>query len=416
MARHLQVLLHGHPVGQLTQTDSGRLEFAYWEDWVLSKGAPLSLALPVRSEPFEHRACEPFFGGLLPEEGVRDRVARYFGVSSRNDFALLEQIGGECAGAVALVSPQHSPPAPARATTPTPLKPEQLAKLLDDLPNRPLLVGGEVRLSLAGAQEKIAVSQIDGEIALPSGDEPTTHILKTPIARFEDTVTNELFCMRAARRFGLSVATVEWHEVGGREFLLVERFDRENRDGQVVRLHQEDMCQALGIPTRLKYQSEGGPGFADCFALLTRHARRPAVDRLALLRATIFNVLIGNADAHAKNFTLLHGSQGVSLAPLYDLLSTLAYPDLSPRYAMKIGSKAEFAEIHPRHWDAFSDAAGLAKPQVRRALKEACESLPTALDEEASELPDAIANRSVIHRILEKTRERCELTLRRLAP
>jgi len=423
MARHLQVLLHGRRLGRLTQTDSGRLEFAYSGEWVQSQGAPLSLSLPVRTATFNHRESEPFFGGLLPEEGVRDRVARYLGVSSRNDFALLERIGGECAGAVALVpdavaEPDATGGPAATASISDPLSPEQLVQLLDDLPSRPLLVGGEIRLSLAGAQDKVAVSLVDRRIALPSHDQPTTHILKTPIAHFDDTVANELLCMRTAARSGLRVAAVERRVVEGREFLLVERFDREQRAGRTVRLHQEDLCQALGVPTRMKYQAEGGPSLADCFGLLTQQARRPAIDRLALLRAAIFNVLIGNTDAHAKNFSLLHGlhgTTGVTLTPLYDLLSTLVYPNLSPRYAMKIGSQAEFRRIHVRHWDALADAAKLAKPQVRRALAEACEVLPAALAEELAELPDGLADRPVVRDIADRTRERCEVTARRLS-
>ena len=196
--------------------------------------------------------------------------------------------------------------------------------------------------------------------------------------------------------------------------MLVERFDRAvGASGLVLRVHQEDMCQALGVPTRLKYQSEGGPSLPDCFTLLTEHGRRPAVDRLALLRATLFNVLIGNADAHAKNFSLMHGDGGIRLAPLYDLLSTLVYEDLSPRYAMKIGSKGQFKDIRARHWDAFAEAAGLAPAQVRRELKELTQRMPVALE---AELAESIGSdieplaQGVMERVLEMTRERCEIT------
>ncbi len=424
--RTLHVALFGEPVGELLQTDAGRLEFTYSQQWVDEGGAFLSLSLPVRREPYGHRDSEPFFGGLLPEEGVRDRVARYLGVSARNDFALLEQIGGECAGAVTLTLP-GGVAQPGAATGSQggsmdeglrPLAPERLAQLLDELPHRPLLAGGERRLSLAGAQDKVAVSLADGDVAIPMGDQATTHILKTPIQGFEGTVANELFCMRAARRVGLSVATAERRVASGREFLLVERFDRTfDHEGVVGRVHQEDMCQALGVPTRLKYQSEGGPSLPDCFGLLTDHARRPALDRVALLRATAFNVLIGNADAHAKNFSLVHAKAGIALAPLYDLLSTLVYADLSPRYAMKIGSKGTFKDIRARHWDALAEGAGLAPAQVRRELKEMLERLPAALEEEREAILGEELSRggaAVIDRIVAETRERCDLTAIRL--
>jgi serine/threonine-protein kinase HipA len=297
---------------------------------------------------------------------------------------------------------------------PSVLTDEQLARLLDELPRRPLLVGGVARLSLAGAQDKAAVTLVGEDIALP-GSEPSTHILKTPIARFEGTVANELLVMRTAARLGLRVAEVQRRVVLGRELLLVTRFDRELRDGRVVRLHQEDTCQALGRPTRVKYQAEGGPALPELFELLTRHAARPAIDRLTLLRATIFNVLIGNADAHAKNFGLLHVPRGVALAPLYDLLSTLVYPDLSPRYAMKIGSKATFEDIHPRHWDTFADASRLAKPQVRRALADAAAELPRALAAEIAALPRDVAALGVVDEIARQTELRCKVTRQRLA-
>ncbi|WP_145197878.1 type II toxin-antitoxin system HipA family toxin [Planctomycetes bacterium Poly30] len=426
--RTLEVALFGERVGELLQTDSGRLEFRYDAAWVERSGAALSLSLPVRAEPFDHRGAEPFFGGLLPEEGVRDRVARYLGVSARNDFALLEQIGGECAGAVTLTVPSASstPFTPgASGEELQPLDPARLAKLLDDLPHRPLLAGGERRLSLAGAQDKVAVSLVDGQVAIPTGDQATTHILKTPIQGFAGTVANELLCMRTARRVGLSVASAERRVASGREFLLVERFDRTfDPDGTVRRVHQEDMCQALGVPTRLKYQSEGGPSLPDCFRLLTDHARRPAVDRLALVRATAFNVLIGNADAHAKNFSLVHAPSGISLSPLYDLLSTLVYGDLSPRYAMKIGSKAEFKNIRARHWDALSEASGLAPAQVRRELREMVTRLPSALRSERDQVIDEAETAgseagdgglgdealAMLGRLIEETVERCEIT------
>ncbi|MGK0481670.1 MAG: serine/threonine-protein kinase HipA [Planctomycetota bacterium] len=423
MARTLEVALLGDRVGELVQTDAGRLEFTYDSAWIEGGGAFLSLSLPVREEPFDHRASEPFFGGLLPEEGVRDRVARYLGVSARNDFALLEQIGGECAGAVTLTLPGQQDGLTAESKSGTgaglrALTPERLAKLLDELPHRPLLAGGERRLSLAGAQDKVAVSLVEGEVAIPVGVEPTTHILKTPILGFAGTVANELLCMRTAARVGLRVASAERRVASGREFLLVKRFDRVFRDdGTVDRIHQEDMCQALGVPTRLKYQSEGGPSLPDCFGLLTEHARRPAVDRLALLRATAFNVLIGNADAHAKNFSLVYAAEGISLSPLYDLLSTLAYEDLSPRYAMKIGSKAEFKNIRARHWDALAEASGLAPAQVRRELKEMLGKLPKALDTEVEALRAEQLERGateMIQRLVLATRERCDLTAVRL--
>jgi len=417
MARELAVHLRAQRAGTLTQTDAGRLEFRYTEAYA---GPALSLSLPLRAEPYDHRAAEPFFGGLLPEEGVRERIARYLGVTARNDFALLAEIGGECAGAVSLLPTDGEAPGDGEGADPAPrvLTGDELAELLHDLPRRPLLVGGERRLSLAGAQDKVAVSLApdgdDAAVALPRGDAPTTHILKTPIEGLVGTVWNELVCLRTASALGMSAARAERRVHRGAEFLLVERYDRASRGARLERLHQEDLCQALGVPTRTKYQSEGGPGLADLFELLTARATRPALDRIALLRATLFNVLVGNADAHGKNFALLHGNAeqgrpGVHLAPLYDLLSTLAYPDLSRRYAMKVGRAREFIDLGAEDWSLFAEQCGLAPAQVRRELGQMAQRLPVAL---ASEVERAGADGEALDLlagIVGETRTRCEI-------
>jgi serine/threonine-protein kinase HipA len=215
---------------------------------------------------------------------------------------------------------------------------------------------------------------MDGTVALPAPGQSTTHILKPPIARFAATTENEAFVTRLAAASGLDAAPVEPRIVRDRTFLLVQRYDRVmGVDGHVHRIQQEDFCQALGVPAEIKYASEGGPGFKDCFALLRRVAARPAVDVLKLLDAVIFNVIAGNADAHGKNFSVLHDDDGPRLAPLYDLQATVAYPDLSPEFAMKIGKRATLAELDANGWIAFAADAGLSLPLVRRRVADMCE-------------------------------------------
>ena len=250
------------------------------------------------------------------------------------------------------------------------------------------MLAGEdgLRLSLAGAQSKLPVLVIDGHIALPAPGQPTSHILKPPIARFAGTTENEYFCMSLARAVGLDVAPVEMRTVGDRSFLLITRYDRATGPaGDLIRLHQEDFAQALGVPSHRKYASEGGPNFPDCFALLRRAATRPPRDILRLLDAAIFNLIIGNADAHAKNFSLLHKQGAITLAPLYDLLSTALYPELSPKLAMKIGGKAVLDDIEARHWDRFATDAQLGAPFVRARVGQLCKAVIAAIDAELSE-------------------------------
>jgi len=211
---------------------------------------------------------------------------------------------------------------------------------------------------------------------LPAPGQPTTHIFKPPIARFAATTENEAFVMRLAAAIGLDVAPVEPQVVRDRTFLLVERYDRAfGEDGTVRRIHQEDFCQALGVPPETKYASEGGPTFKDCFELLRRVAARPAVDVLKLLDAVIFNAIAGNADAHGKNFSILYGDEGTRLAPLYDLLATAAYPDLSQKFAMKIGKRATVAELDAKGWTGFAADAGLGLPLIRRRVADMCKRI-----------------------------------------
>ncbi len=401
MARDLTVYLHRQAVGTLRQEDSGRLAFSYLGEWLgRPEARAVSLSLPLREEPFEDRVARPFFAGLLPDELARDRLARYLGISRQNDFALLAEVGGECAGAVALYPPDVLPPRSGEGEL-EPLDETALAALLSDLPRRPLLAGGELRLSLAGAQDKMALVRRDGDFFLPRGDLPTTHILKPAIEHFTDTVPNELFCLRLAARLGLQAPAVEIADAEGISFLVIERYDRtRGEDGEVARLHQEDFCQALAIPPERKYQGEGGPSLTRSFDLLGACVH-PALDRLELLRQVLFNYLIGNADAHGKNFALLHGAEGPRLAPAYDLVCTTVYRDHTDRMAMKIGGKKRFTEVLPRHWERFAREAGLAPPRVRRDLLAMAERLPAEARLLAGELAaDSRGARSMFERIV----------------
>ncbi len=289
--------------------------------------------------------------------------------------------------------------------------------MLDALPARPLLAGEDgLRLSLAGAQSKVPVVLVEGKVALPVAGQPTTHILKPPIARLSATTENEAFVMRLAEAVGLDVAQVEARVVRDRTFLLIQRYDRAlDAAGVVRRVHQEDFCQALGVPPETKYASEGGPTFSVCFGLLRRVAARPAVDLLKLLDAAIFNLIAGNADAHGKNFSILYEPQGARLAPLYDLLATVAYPDLSPKLAMKIGTRATLAEMDAKGWAAFATEAGLGLPLVRRRVVELSADVSARTREVARELMQPGLDEAAFSRfaVLVRDRaERCALTIK----
>ena len=417
MTRTLLIWWDGRLVGQLTQDRHGELGFAYTPEWLSTGEAPpLSASLPKRAEPFSRRECRPFFGGLLPEEAQRDAAALALGVSRANDFALLDRLGGDVAGALQLLPPGEVPAPLAPGQGPTRLDDAGLIRVLDALPVRPLLAGEEgLRLSLAGAQSKVPVALVDGAVALPAPGQPTTHILKPPISRFAATTENEAFVMRLAAAIGLDVAPVEARIVQDRTFLLVQRYDRAvDDDGTVRRIHQEDFCQALGVPPETKYASEGGPTLEDCFGLLRRVATRPAVDLLKLLDAVIFNVIAGNADAHGKNFSILYDTDGPRLAPLYDLLATVAYPDLSPKFAMKIGRRATLAELDAKGWAAFAEEAGVGLPLTRRRVAEISKSVLEKASAVASELSRPGLDGMAVEQFADMIRDRaarCALTV-----
>ena len=417
MAYELEVWLFADRIGTLALVD-GRLSFCYASDWLTQSGAiALSASLPLQAQPFDDRKARPYFAGLLPEGQMRRLIAQQFQVSGQNDFALLDHIGGECAGAVTFLEPGQVLPAPTHNDDVQWLSDNEVVAILDELPRRPMLAGKDgLRLSLAGAQDKLPVVFDGARIGLPLNGTPSSHILKPAIQAVEDSVINEGFCMALAQAIQLEPAKSKVHRVLDRSFLLVERYDRLiDAQGHRHRLHQEDFCQALGVVPESKYQNEGGPDLAQCFDLVRSVTRPSAPQVLRLLDYVIFNALIGNHDAHAKNFSLLYSGKATVVAPLYDVLSTAVYPTLTPKMAMKIGSKYKFSEIQAQHWDQFSESVGLSKAQAKRRILELARSLPATARKLQSETDRGFAGNAVIERINALNEDRCALTIRRLS-
>jgi serine/threonine-protein kinase HipA len=375
MARTLDVYLHRDLVGHLTQDNSGHITFRYIDAWAEHPASrALSQSLPLRKGRFTQKECRGFFSGILPEQSQRELVARNLGISARNDFAMIEKIGGECAGAVTFMpAGQSLPDSTARYRD---LSDDDLISMLKTLPRRPLLAGEEdVRLSLAGAQDKVAVKVSGRQISIPLENAPSTHILKPASERFVGVPFNEVLCLRLASAAGIPAAAAEVRTIQGMDYALIERYDRtstQTPEGlQYERLHQEDFCQALGVVSEHKYQNEGGPSFKQCFDLLRAVSSAPVIDLQRLLDAAIFNYLIGNHDAHGKNFSLLFyspGQESVRFAPLYDLVCTLYYPELGRKMAMKIGGEYLLDKITPGNFEKLAEETGLAKPLVKRRV------------------------------------------------
>jgi serine/threonine-protein kinase HipA len=408
----LAVYLHGRRAGTLERKSQAKLSFAYARDWVEAERAPISLSLPVRKRPYDHDECAPFFEGLLPEGDFLKAISRTLHVSARNPFQLLAEIGGECAGAIS-VGPIDGP-VPGRAKHPPRWLTEgQLGRLLGDLPERPLLATIDeedgLRISLAGAQDKVGVLFDGLRIGLSRGIPPSTHIVKAPIPGVVDPVVNEAFCMVLAANVGLEAARVEPRSANRQEYLLVHRYDRDEVAEPDGRLHQEDFCQALGLVPAVKYENEGGPNVADCAKLIHRHSNAPALDIIAFIDALLFNFLIGNNDAHSKNYSLLlDGVRAIRLAPLYDLLSIAVIDGASRNLAMKYGGEKRVRYLRRRHLRRLGDELGVKPTLVERQAGSMIERVFTASEDARRSLPADFQARPVLDRIAEVIVERSE--------
>jgi serine/threonine-protein kinase HipA len=395
----LSVRLYSKEVGILEEYQ-GKMRFQYRKD----AHKPLSISLPIREEVYTEKQCKAYFGGLLPENpATRKALGVRYKINENNDFALLAAIGHDCAGAVSF----HTVDEPEREQTFIPLQgelisDEELEKQIKDLPVRPYL--GR-RLSLAGVQEKTPICVINGKMALPVEGSPTTHILKPLLSRFKQSVANEYICLKAAMATGISVPPVEIRQAGSIEFFLIKRFDRIEQNNEIMRLHHEDFAQALGVRADNKYEVT----FKDCLKVLSL-TNRPALEKMKFISMAVFNYLIGNCDAHGKNFSLLHMDNGILLAPFYDVLCTNVY-DLEHTMAMKIGKTRYIEEVTLRDWESFSRQLDVNPALTLEELKRQLNTLPEELEKVVKELQASIGD-EILEFVLknrENTRKRLKL-------
>lgn len=366
----LDVYLLGRRVGRIDyRSHRNEMRFAYAPDYLSRADAvPLSHALPLQAEPFGSDRTTVFFGNLLPPDVVRRRLGPVLHLSRHNVFGFLEALGGDCAGAIAL----WPPGADVREADETVrmLSEDEADEVLKALRKRPLYVNGidGYRISGAGAQSKLIVRLVDGRIGLPLFGTPSSHIVKPSAEDYPDAVYNEFFSMRLAGRLGLKAAPCGLMRVKGAVYYWTRRFDREWIGGRMRRLHQEDFCQVTGVPGELKYESEGGPSFRSCMAAM-RDMRMALSDQFAFIDRMAFNFLLGNADAHGKNSSILYrGAEGRSLAPLYDVLCTAVYDALSEVNAMSIGGARKFADVSRDSFAAMAQEVGMRPQLVLRRL------------------------------------------------
>ncbi len=383
----LGVYWDGEEVGRLERVDERSREYAFR---YTHASRPISLSLPVAQQRFSPAESRPFFEALLPEGAVRERIASQLKLAASDSFGLLAELGRDCAGALQVVDAKRMSQPPSVHW----LDDGELNALIEELPRHPLGVrSGEdhLRLSLAGVQHKaVLVGDDSGRFGKPLDGMASSHILKPELSdsQYPGLARNEYFCMSLAARCGLSSAAVELIAPAGRPCLVVERFDRDHETSPRRRVHQEDLCQALGLTPDFKYQKAGWrlPSYRALADLLDEHSPAPGLDRLAGAQAAVFHFLVGNADAHAKNISLLHAGDGVRLAPLYDVVCTAAYPELSTELALSIGDELDPDAITSIHWSDLADDFGLnagAFQRARRALGDAVAAHASTLREQA---------------------------------
>jgi serine/threonine-protein kinase HipA len=392
----LAIWLYGHQVAVVEKQRNNRLRLSYTE-YALDTyegGTPLlSLVFPLTRDRYPNGATRAFLDGLLPEGEPRRVIAQDLDLPASDVFGLLAALGKDCAGAIVIQSQDAPPPPPPTTLTAQPLTADDLAELIANLHRAPLGVDRNVRLSLAGVQEKLLLTRMpDGTWGRPVEGTPSTHILKPEIEPFQNTVENELFCMTVAKNLGLSVARVETILVDERPVLVVERYDRViDPDGTVHRIHQEDFCQALGLPSEKKYEQDAGPSLARIARVLQDFAEPSAPE--TLLRALTLNLALGNCDAHAKNFSLLHTPTGaLRLAPLYDLLSTRLYP-LDDKLAMYVDSVQRADRVSAERIVNEAARWGMTRRGAEEIVADSLARLPAAISqatEEIDTLPPAL--------------------------
>ncbi len=381
----LNVFIEGRLVGVVDGANRSSLRFRYDNRWAADPDStPLSLSMPLAVEDHTHKVVHPFLWGLLPDnDRVLARWASDFQCSATDVVALLSKVGAEVAGAAQYLPLGEDPDEAARGSV-APLTESDVARLLravrrDTTEWHSARTGG--RWSLAGAQGKIVLHRNadTGEWGAPFGATPTTHILKPAIGGMDDHDLNEHLCLKVAGGLGLTVARTEIAQFDDERALVVRRYDRVSRNGRVLRVHQEDFCQALSIHPAHKYENDGGPSIADMVNVVRNNEPGdPTQDVDTICRAVAYNWLILGTDAHAKNYSLLLSGAHVRLAPLYDIASALPYGDHESKLklAQKVGGTYRPSIIARRHWERLAAACDLNPEQLINDVHTMIERIP----------------------------------------
>ena len=418
----------GQRAGRVTSA-SGRLRFRYHDAYRDAEDpTPLSVNLPVQIAEHGHEPVSAFLWGLLPDnDRVLRRWARTYQVSAANPSSLLSSpVGSDCAGALQFIAPEEVDEVLAAEGHIDWLTEAELAGRLRELSRDGTdWLGERIKagnFSLAGAQPKTALrfDTVSGRWGTPHGPQPTTHIIKPGAAGFDDLALNEHLCLAAASNLGLRAARSRVVRFEDQVAVAVERFDRYRTGGAVRRIHQEDLCQALGVHPDAKYQQDGGPSPEDIAALLDRvlPARTAEDARRRFVDALVFNWLIGATDGHAKNFGLLLSGSQIRFAPLYDIASLLPYEHDAKqlKLAMKVGGEYRVKAIRPRSWEKLADALAISPEALLERAQHLAEQLPGAIADAAADADVTALQGDLPARLLDRVADhagRCRTSIER---
>lgn len=418
MSEALEAIYDGHQVGTLSYSKD-RLTFAYNKEWQANPSAfPLSLSMPLVADEHPDAVVRPFISGLLPDDPeILKRWGKKFHVSPQNPFRIMAHVGEECAGAVQFIPTENlsewlgdQPPRGVDWLSDAELE-ARIDGLVTDR-SEARRHGDEGHFSLPGAQAKTGLYRdpITKQWGIPKGMTPTTHILKPNIGEYKDFEINEHFCLRLAAQLGLP-ATNSWTEtLGKHRVIVVERYDRIRIEERLIRVHQEDMCQALGVKPENKYQKDGGPAPADILGLILDYSRSSREDVLTFVRALIYNYLIAGTDGHAKNYSMLiSGEAQVRLAPLYDVISILPY-DHQPKklkLAMKFGDEYLLWKITRQRWEKAAKEWGLEADNVIEEIRAMASVIPDAAQSVYQDVAKRLGSESeILNRLVAGVSER----------
>jgi HipA N-terminal domain len=399
--KRLAIFAGDQLVGYLQESQQYELLFGYAPNWLTNPNAiGLSANLPLTEQTFKGDAVTAFFENLLPEGDVLNFISKAAQISQGNIFGLLERFGGDTAGAFSILPDGMEPSGEPHYL---PVTPEAIKAWFERSRGIPLDISGEqARMSLSGAQDKMTVFIDDqGNLSIPLGAAPSSHIIKPSIQHRQDiphTAINEALVMALAERIGMQVAKVRY--APELTAAIIARYDRIiDCDGHLQRLHQNDLCQILGIPSGKKYEAEGGPSLKTCFETVLARSSQPALDKKRLIEWVIFNVLVGNLDGHAKNLSLMTQGKRTQLAPFYDLVCTAVYPQLSQKLAFKIGGENRPKWLMARHWQRFAEDVTVKPRFIDKIMSEMIEQIESALPNVAMELKGMISNQEELQMI-----------------